>query len=67
MEYADFVHTFADIVQTLNRHYADYHTRVHLEHFSVVVSGKFPYCALSFCRTYVASKGWIRAGCFPAF
>ena len=45
---ADFVHTFADIVQTLNRHYADYHTRVHLVHFSVVISGKFPYCALSF-------------------
>ena len=48
MEYADFVHTFADIVHTLNRHYADYHTRVYLVHFSVVISGKFPYCALSF-------------------
>ena len=48
MEYADFVHTFADIVQTLNRHYADYHTRVHLAHFSVVISGKFLYCAMVF-------------------
>ena len=48
MENADFVHTFADIVQTLNRHYADYHTRVYLVHFSVVISGKFSYRALSF-------------------
>ena len=48
MDNADFVHTFADIVQTLNRHCADYHTRVYLVHFSVVISGKFPYCALSF-------------------
>ena len=47
MEYADFVHTFADIVHTLNRHYADYHTRVYLVHFSVVISGKIPYSALS--------------------
>ena len=39
---------FFDIVQTLNRHYADYHTRVHLAHFSVVISGKFPYCAMVF-------------------
>ena len=42
------MHTFADIVQTLNRHNADYHTRVYLVHCSVVISGKFPYCALSF-------------------
>ena len=48
MIHADFVHTYADIMQTLNRHYADYHTRVHLEHFSVVISGKFPYCAMVF-------------------
>ena len=48
MNHADFVHTYADIMQTLNRHYADYHTRVHLEHFSVVISGKFPYCAMVF-------------------
>ena len=48
MNHADFVHTYADIMQTLNRHYADYHTRVHLEHFSVVISGKFLYCAMVF-------------------
>jgi hypothetical protein len=29
---ADSMHTCADIVQTLNRHYADYHARVHLAH-----------------------------------
>ncbi len=36
MTNADFMQTFADIVQTLNRHYADYNARVHLAHFSVV-------------------------------
>ena len=43
-----FVHTLTDFLQTLNRHYADYHTRVYLAHFSVVISGKVPYCALIF-------------------
>ena len=43
---ADFVHTFADIVQTQTRQYADYHTRVRLAHFSVVISCEFHYCAL---------------------
>jgi hypothetical protein len=48
MNNADFVQTFADIVQALNRHYAKYHIRVHLVHFSVVISGEFPYYALIF-------------------
>ncbi len=48
MNNADFVHIFADIMQTLNRHYADYHTRVHLAHFYGVISGEFPYYALIF-------------------
>ena len=63
--HADFVHTYADIMQTLNRHYAHYHTRVHREHFSVVISGKFPYIAL--CRTHMVSKGRISTRCFQAF
>ena len=35
-------------VQTWCRDCAHYHTRVYLVHFSVVISGKFPYCALIF-------------------
>ncbi len=29
IDHADFVHTYADIEQTLNSHYADYHAREH--------------------------------------
>ncbi len=36
MNNADFMQIFADVVQTLNKHYADYNARVHLAHFSVV-------------------------------
>ncbi len=57
MNIADFEQTCADILQTLNRRDADilqtlngrdadYQTRVHLAHFSVVISDKFLYCAL---------------------
>ena len=46
MEYADFVHTFADIVQTQTRQYADYRIRVCLAHFSVAISCEFHYSAL---------------------
>ena len=45
---ADFVHTFADIVQTQSRQYAEYHTPVRLAHFSVVISCEFNYRALGF-------------------
>ena len=45
---ADFVQTFADIVQTQSRQYAEYHTRVRWAHFSVVISCEFNYCALGF-------------------
>ncbi len=48
MNNADFMHTHADIVQTLNRFYADDDTRVYLAHISVVISGKFPQRALGF-------------------
>ncbi len=48
MNNADFVQTFADIVQTINRYCADFHIRVHLALFPVVISGKFPYCDLIF-------------------
>ena len=46
MDNADFVHTFADIVQTQTRQYADYHIHVCLAHFSVVISCEFHYRAL---------------------
>jgi hypothetical protein len=45
---ADFVHTYADILQTLNRPYADYFTRVHVAHISVVINDNVPYSALIF-------------------
>jgi len=48
MNHADFMHTFADIMQTLCRHYADYYTIVHLTHFYVIITGKFPNCELIF-------------------
>ena len=38
MEYADFMHTFADIVQTLNRHNADFYISVQFTHFFVVIA-----------------------------
>ena len=65
MDHADLLHTYADLC----RHCEDImqtHTRLHLAPLSVVISDKVSYCALVYCRTYVVSKGRIRAGCFPA-
>ena len=39
MNNADFMHSYADIVQTLNKHYAEYHTRVHLAHVPYLALG----------------------------
>ncbi len=48
MNNADFVNTFADIEQTLNRLYEDYYTRMYLTQFSFIIKGKSLYCALIF-------------------
>ena len=66
---ADFVHTFADIVQTQSRQYAEYHTPVRLAHFSVVISCEFNYRALGSVGqgpADVAPRGRVSACCFPA-
>ena len=55
---ADFVHTFADIVQTQSRQYAEYHTPVRLAHFSVVISCEFHYRALGFAGPTWRQRDW---------